>query len=137
MADRSRWLLTRGVFLAGVVLLAGAACRLGTPPQRGLDSSNPLDRAQAVISVTERGDLTAVHKLVDLLGDRDEGVRMFAIMGLRRLCREDFGYRYYAAAPARAQAIERWQAALRQGTLTVPQPGEASGRGGAGKGGGS
>ncbi len=74
-----------------------------------------------MVAVTRTGDLVAVHKLVDLLDDHDRTVRMYAILGLRRLCGEDFGYRYYAVSAERAPAVARWRETLRAGTLTVGQ----------------
>jgi hypothetical protein len=59
---------------------------------------------------------------VDLLEDRDAGVRLFAIQGLARLCGSDYGYRYYAAERERAGAVRRWRDALRDGQVTVRPP---------------
>lgn len=100
-------------------LLPGCA---GTQARRDLGSNNPLDRARAVVAVAERGDVGAVHKLVDLLEDGDEAVRMYAIMALRRLCGEDLGYRYYANEAERGTAVARWREALRAGTVKLRPP---------------
>lgn len=114
---RPRIVLLWGL-LSGAVAWGGAlACDAGRRQREGLYSSNPLDRAQAVVRVAERQDAGAVHKLVDLLEDADPGVRMYAIQALRRLCGVDYGYRYYAAAAERAAAVERWRAALRVGEV--------------------
>lgn len=105
---------------AGGVLVVTGACGGGTASRAArFQSGNPLDRAQAVIEATEARDLEAVHTLVDLLEDPDPAVRMFAIVALRRLCDRDYGYRYYEDAYRRAQAVERWRTALRQGEIAV------------------
>jgi hypothetical protein len=105
--------------LAASALAGGLGCDSAAAQRGRLGSANPFDRATAVVTVTRTGDLVAVHKLVDLLDDTDRTVRMYAILGLRRLCGEDFGYRYYAISAERAPAVARWRDALRTGTLAV------------------
>jgi hypothetical protein len=128
------WLPLLGAGLSGL-----AGCR--HPGQHDqLGSANPLDRARAVVRAAEAHDVAAVHQLVDLLDDPDDAVRMYAIMGLRRLCGEDYGYQYYASPGARAAAVRRWRGALRAGEVVVrvspgatgagvdPEPAEDTGR---------
>lgn len=107
--------------LACGVLIAAlcAGCRSGTAGNPQLASNHPLDRAEAAVRAADRGDANSIHALVDLLEDPDDVVRMVAIHSLRRLCGEDFGYRYYADPAARAVAVVRWREALRSGTLRV------------------
>lgn len=101
------------------------AAALGTPGCGGdarraqLRSTNPLDRAAAIVRVAEGGDLRAVHKLVDLLEDDDGAVRMYAILALRRLCGQDFGYRYFDNVGTRSIAVRRWRDGLRAGSIEV------------------
>jgi hypothetical protein len=105
-------------------------CDRSVGRRQQLASANPLDRAQAAVGTSEAGDLVAVHKLVDLLEDPDDAVRMYAMLALRRLCGEDFGYRYYESAPARAAAVQRWRQALRSGQVVVrPTSQPLTGRG--------
>lgn len=94
-------------------------CEGPAAQRRDLSSPNPLDRARGAVAVSEAGDADAVHKLVDLLEDPDCAVRFYAIIGLRRLCGEDFGFRYYGDATERAEAVERWRAAIRAGEVHV------------------
>jgi hypothetical protein len=128
----TRWL--RSLCWSGpacVVALSLAACQSS---RRELSSPNPLERALAIVRLAEAGDASAVHELVDLLEDSDRAVRMYAIMGLRRLCGEDYGYKFYASDAERAAAVRRWRDALRAGEVVVrrrpaapagePQPGE-------------
>lgn len=107
--------------LACGVLIAAlcAGCRSGTAGKPQIASNHPLDRAQAAVRTAERGDANSIHALVDLLEDPNDVVRMVAIHSLRRLCGEDFGYRYYADPVERAAAVGRWREALRSGTLRV------------------
>lgn len=90
---------------------SSAAARLSAP--------DPSERAVAIVALADSGDASAVHKLVDLLEDRDRGVRMYANLALLRLCGRDLGYRYYDPEPQRAEAVRRWRNALRDGEVTV------------------
>ncbi|MCA9242615.1 MAG: HEAT repeat domain-containing protein [Phycisphaerales bacterium] len=94
-------------------------CVMPSAGRAGLDAVYPPDRAQAVVQVAETRNLEAIHGLVALLDDPDSGVRMYAILALKRLCDEDYGYRYYASEADRAGAIERWREALRDGSVHV------------------
>lgn len=98
-----------------------------------LSSPSPVARARATVALGERRDPAAVHKLVDLLEDPDQAVRMYAILALQRITGEDFGYRYYDREAERQPAVERWRAALREGRVAVrtggPAP-QAAGGGG-------
>ncbi len=93
----------------------GVGCANHAADRQRLRSTNPLERAEATVRLAEGGDAEAVHKLVDLLDDPDRAVRMYAILALRRLCGEDFGYRHYDGPAKRAPAVERWREALRDG----------------------
>lgn len=99
--------------------LTCTGCHAHATTGKQLTSNHPLDRAQAAVRAAEHGDTAPIHALVDLLEDSDDVVRMVAIHSLRRLCGEDFGYRYYADAPERAAAVLRWRAALRDGAIRV------------------
>lgn len=102
--------------LGAVLAFALPACR--TPAAR-LSSADPSERAAAIVAAAEAGDAQAVHRLVELLEDRDLGVRMYANLALVRLCGTDRGYHYHDPEPVRARAVERWRAALRDGSVTV------------------
>lgn len=95
-------------------LLLGAAC---APTRKDLRSGNPLDRARAVVALAEQRDAQAIPKLVDLLDDRDPGVRLYTIQALERLTGESFGYRYFDGPADRAAAVQRWRDALRAGEV--------------------
>jgi hypothetical protein len=113
-------LVLGGVCVSGIVVLLGTAGCQGSATWRDrLSSPNPLDRAQAVVAVYARRDAEAIPKLVDLLEDPDSAVRMYAIVALRRLCGEDFGYRFYESAALRDAAVDRWRAALRAGEVRL------------------
>jgi HEAT repeat protein len=87
-----------------------------------LSALDPSERAAAIVSLADAGDASAVHKLVDLLEDRDLGVRMYANLALVRLCGTDYGYHYYDPEPVRGRAVDRWRDALRDGQVTVLPP---------------
>ncbi|MBL8879787.1 MAG: hypothetical protein JNG88_11770 [Phycisphaerales bacterium] len=107
--------------LVAISLATGcwAGCQSGEPDRSELRSRSPFERARAAVRVAESGDSTAVHELVDLLQDDDAGVRLYTIEALRRLCGEDFGYRYQAPAPQREGATQAWRAALRDGKVKL------------------
>jgi HEAT repeat protein len=101
----------------GMMCLAG--CDQGAARRRQLCSDNPLDRTEAIVHACEARDMRAVHKLVALLDDPNDAVRMYAIQALRRLCGVDYGYRFYASAADREGAVQRWREALRAGDITL------------------
>jgi HEAT repeat protein len=99
------------------VLLCVGGCDQGAARRRQLGSENPLDRTEAIVRAYQARDLRAVHKLVALLDDPSDAVRMYAIQALRRLCGVDYGYHYYASAAEREPAVARWRQALRDGEV--------------------
>lgn len=129
---------------AAVLLLAAAGCRSAGNQRHQLDSMNPLDQVEAAVWLAEAGDAQAVHKLVNLLESRDRTVRLYAILALERLCSRTYGYVYYQPEARRAEAVRRWQAALRNGEVTVrpsrpaspEEPARRAGPGGQQSGGG-
>jgi hypothetical protein len=111
--------------LAALCVGPGLACN-SSGPRAELSSPSPIARARATVALGERRDPTAVHKLVDLLEDPDQAVRMYAILTLRRMTGDDFGYRYFDREAERQPAVERWRAALREGRVAVRAGGAAS-----------
>lgn len=123
--------IARLVSVAAAALLLLVGCRSPAAQRRQLASSNPLDAVTAAVALAEAGDAGAVARLVSLLEDRDRAVRMYAILALERLCGQTHGYKYYEPEPARAEAVRRWQAALRQGEVVIaarPRPAQSEAR---------
>jgi hypothetical protein len=113
----------------GLVLVAGFGLGGGCRAPGGLESTNPYERARAAVARAEAGDQTAIHRLVALLGDDDDGVRLYSILALERLTGETYGYQYWSDAVERHQAIERWHEALQAGQVTLKsQRASAGGR---------
>jgi len=111
----SRW---KAAACATLLTLALAgACEGPAARRRQLASLNPLDRVRATVALAEAGDMQAVHRLVDLLEDADAAVRLYAIMGLQRLCGTTLGYEYFAPEAERVAAMQRWREALRRGQV--------------------
>jgi HEAT repeat protein len=108
------------------VLLGAAACQSPSSQRQQLSSTNPLDQVRAAVWLADAGDKDAVARLVGLLEDRDETVRMYAILALERLCGQTHGYKYYAPDAERAVAVARWREALRKGEVTTERPPTAS-----------
>ena len=69
--------------------------------------------------VYDTRDRRAAQKLVDLLDDPSSAVRMYAILALRGLTGEDFGYRYYDSEGARAASVQRWRDGVRAGIVVL------------------
>ena len=109
-----------------ILLLGVTACRSPASQRERLASSNPLDQVTAAVWLAESGDATAVHRLVNLLEDRDRTVRMYAILALEHLCGRTYGYRYYEAPSKRAVAVRRWQDAWRRGEVIATPPAQPS-----------
>lgn len=103
--------------LAVPALLAAFGCAGDAGRRAQLASDNPLDRATAIVQVYEARDRKAVQKLVDLLDDSSSAVRLYAILALRGLTGEDFGYRYYDNEVARVASVRRWRDAVRAGIV--------------------
>lgn len=112
----------------GFLQIGTGACDSPAFRRRQLESVYPPDRASAAVKLAEAGDRDAVHKLVDLLDDEDAGVRLYVSLALERLCQRDYGYRYYDPPAARAAAVAKWRAALRDGSLTPMVPEMAASR---------
>gem|GEM_PF-3291960 len=105
--------------LTGLLACALGGCAATLSDRERLDASFAPDRAQAVVRLAESHDTQSIHKLVELLQDHDQAVRMVAILALQRLTGETFGYRYYDDAARRGAAVERWRGALREGKIVV------------------
>ena len=106
-----------------VLATAWLTCLPGCNPsgmrREHLVSPYPLDRARAAVQLAEAGDALAVDLLIELLNDRDRGVRMYTILALERLCGQTYGYKYYDREPRRAAAVARWRQARQRGEVTV------------------
>ncbi len=84
-----------------------------------LQSPIPLERGQAVVALEETGDPDVIPALIETLEDPDAGVRLLAIGALRRMCGNDYGYRYYHDESRRTAAVERWREAVRNNEIVV------------------
>lgn len=116
-----------GPILAAAAGLASSACD-GPAARDRLRSAYPPDRAGAIVQIERQRDVSAAHDLVSLLEDDDPAVRMYAIVALERLCGQTYGYRYYGPEIERRDAVLRWRAALRDGSLALggrPNAGQA------------
>lgn len=116
--------MSRGRSHVAATALASAAitffgCASGVTHRELLKSPSAYERAAASVQSAEAGDGEAVHALVDLLDDRDDGVRMYAIRALDRLTGRMYGYEYYATESQRAAAVERWRSGLRSGEVVL------------------
>ena len=86
---------------------------------------------KAVLRAGRWKDRQSVPYLVDRLTDSEAEVRFAAIVALRRITDETFGYRYYEPSAKREQAVRRWRDWLRDdrpatGPATAPATGPAA-----------
>jgi hypothetical protein len=124
-------LITALGILAAVPLAgSGGGCR-APRPEPSLASENPQALIPAIRGVAEDGELSAAPALVASLESDDPAVRLYAIEALERMTGRTLGYRYYADAPARRDAVARWRRWLNDGRV---EPARAAGSGGDGAG---
>ncbi len=105
--------------LATSLLVFGLLVAACAAPAPRLASPVPVDRARAAVAAAERGEADAIYRLVELLDDADGGVRMYAILALRRLTGHTYGFVYHGTLAERSAAIERWRTALQEGRVKV------------------
>jgi HEAT repeat protein len=104
---------------AGIAALLCLGCASGATNRELLKSPNAYERAAAAVRAAEAGDAGAVHTLVELLDDRDGGVRLYAIRALERMTGRTYDYQHYAPEVERDAAVERWREGLRRGEVTL------------------
>lgn len=97
--------------VAVVVSLAAGAC---SPPRpdRNVTNPDPAGKIPAYKQAVRTRDQRAARQMVEDLESDDPAVRMFAILGLRRLTGRTFGYRYFEDEDSRRAAVQRWEAWL-------------------------
>lgn len=96
--------------------------------ERELTSRDPIERSRGAIGVANSDDASSLHRLVNLLEDDDPGVRLYAILALRKMTGQDYGYRYYQREIEREAAVARWREALRTGTVQTRRTEAATAR---------
>lgn len=110
----------RTLLVAAFIGLACFGCAGGGASNRErLKSPNAYERATAAVRSAEAGDAAAIHTLVDLLEDRDDGVRLYAIRALERMTGQTYDYQHFAPETQREVAVGRWREALRRGEVTL------------------
>jgi hypothetical protein len=109
----------RTLLAAAFVAIACFGCASGASNRERLKSPNAYERATAAVRSAESGDAGAIHTLVDLLEDRDGGVRLYAIRALERMTGRTYEYQHFAPEAERDLAVERWREGLRRGEVTL------------------
>ena len=101
--------------LSGVLLLGTAIGCTDVPERTGdtrtdLRSSDPLVRGETALQAGRNRDEAAVPQLIDLLLDKEYGVRLNAHMALILITgRSDFGYLALDPPASRSAAAKRWR----------------------------
>jgi hypothetical protein len=97
-------------FLAVVVgSVTGAACS-GPGPEKNVRNPDPAGKIPAYKEAVREKDRRAARQMVKDLDSEDPAVRMFSIVGLRRMSGgETFGYQYFDEDHQRRPAIARWE----------------------------
>lgn len=95
-------------------MLAGCLAGCGVSRPRGdlavrLQDEDPSVRASAAIEAGQQGRRDVLALLVDRLDDREETVRMVAIVSLEKLAGQRMGYCSYHSREERQQAMVRWR----------------------------
>ncbi len=78
--------------------------------ERDLQDPYAGRRVTAIATVEARGDREQVPALIELLDDRDPGVRLAAYSALQDLTGRDTGYRPWADEAERRAAVLAWRA---------------------------
>jgi hypothetical protein len=106
-------LMTRqGLFRAALLAAAGMTCACTAPVTRNIADSDPSAKIPAIKASVEGKDFAAVGQLVKDLESDDPAVRFYAINGLQRLAKENFGYQYFGEEETRRVAVMKWKAWL-------------------------
>lgn len=98
-----------------LLLLVGAAILLGGCGQAqmagDLDSRDPAARILALrrLAAEGRADGPTLRKVVDELDSGDAAVRLHAIRALEAVTQQTLGYRWYADAAERREAVKAWR----------------------------
>ncbi len=78
-----------------------------------LDSPDLSVKARAMRWVVDNDDKKSIPVLVDLLSHEDASIRCLAIIALKEMVKDDFGYDYAQPAHLRYKAIENWRVYLK------------------------
>jgi hypothetical protein len=103
--------MTRAFAIVVAVLAGGCTHPTGprTVANRDLGVKIP-----AMKTAAKAKDPTAAAQLVAELESDDPAIRFFAIGALKRLTKDDLGYRYYLDPEARQPAVQRWRKWMEQ-----------------------
>lgn len=119
MVERRRASIVWQLAALVAVPIVLVACNSTAQRRAELQSSPPLERAQAAVALAEAGDADAVDLLVNNLEHRDAAVRLYAILALERLTGETYGFEYYDPPAERSAAVSRWRAARAAGAVSL------------------
>ena len=103
-----------------IVSVTGNACS-SPRPEKDVANPDPSGKIPAYKQAVRTKDRGAAAQMVKDLHSTDPAVRMFAILGLRRLTGETFGYRYFDGEDDRRAAAARWEQWLAAGAEPRPQ----------------
>jgi hypothetical protein len=92
-----------------MVLAAGWVGGCYSPDPKSLSSDSAPSEIPAIKDAANRNDRGSIPRLVHDLDDKDPAIRFAAISALKRMNRQDLGYRYYDREYDRRAAVERWR----------------------------
>ncbi|HYC76411.1 MAG TPA: HEAT repeat domain-containing protein [Planctomycetota bacterium] len=75
-----------------------------------LGDADPVVRFEAASALLDANDISGVPVLIAYLRDGDKRIRYKAFESLKRFTKQDFGYDFAAAEPAREAAVAKWDA---------------------------
>jgi len=117
--------------LAGWIPVILLGCTATSDPSTGdirldLRHRDPRIRMEAAYQAAKQGRRDLVDELVENLEDRDESVRFFTGIALKRMTGQSFGFRSFGSYSSRKEAVERWRKWCRSlqesGTSEPPGP---------------
>jgi len=106
MKDSVRGFVTLIVVL--VIGVAAGGCR-APGPDKDVKNPDPAGKIPAYKAAVREKDHRAARQMVKDLRSDDPAVRLFAIVGLRRLTGETFGYQHFDDEANRRLALRRWE----------------------------
>lgn len=99
---------TGGWLVMVAVGCSAIACVHPKPPLVVTDA-DPAVKIPAIQKAVREKDLRVARQLIKDLENDDPAVRFYAVEGLHRLTKQNFGYRYYDDDDRRAPALKKWQ----------------------------
>lgn len=94
-------------FLLPVVL--GVLCGCVGRGRPSFFAEDPMLRVAAIKEVSQHNDQSQLGRLIDRLEDEAEEVRLYAVLALRQMTGQQFGFRAHGLPWHREEAVKQWR----------------------------